>query len=204
MELDELHISSTTYMILIIIFICFVIVFVKLIFFSKRLHKRTHLHDDNVHDNVLYVHQPYTYNETTQVNNKQIPKNDIVNNIQNMKTISNINLNVPTVGVNCNITKDCSNGLVCANNLCKRVIPTYPYKILSYDNTIVPGTQNNSTTIISNYNTSSLGQQCGGIIKNLPGNICNNSGSSSGSKGDLVCVSTSLLNTASGTCELVR
>ena len=195
MELDELHISSTTYMILIIIFICFVIVFVKLIFFSKRLPKRTHLHDDNVHDdNVLYVHQPYTYNETTPVNNKQIQKNDIVNNIQNMKTISNINLNVPTVGVNCNISKDCSNGLVCANNLCKRIIPTYPYK--SYGNTTVKG------SIISNYNTSSLGQQCGGITKNLPGNICDNSGS--GSKGNLVCVSTSLLNTASGTCELVR
>jgi hypothetical protein len=140
--------------------------------------------DEHKHDyNVLYVTQPYTYKETP-ASVSTYPPNDMVNNIQKMKEVSNIQLKIPTIGTKCDLTKDCSIGLVCANKMCKRIIPTYSYKIMAYYN---------NKSIVSNYNTSELGQQCGGIVKNLPGNTCNNS--------NLVCVSDNLLNTTTGTCE---
>ena len=151
---------------------------------------------EDEHDyKVLYVTQPYTYKETPETTPgasvTTYPPNDMVNNIQKMKEVSNIQLKIPAIGTKCDITKDCSTGLVCANKMCKRIIPTYSFQTMAY--------YNNNKSVVSNYNTSELGQQCGGIVKNLPGNTCNNS--NIGDLGDLMCVSNNLLNTTTGTCE---
>jgi hypothetical protein len=103
-----------------------------------------------------------------------------------MKDVSNIKLKIPIIGSKCDITKDCSTGLLCANKMCKRIIPTYSYKTMAY--------YNNNKSVVSNYNSSGLGQQCGGIVKNLPGNTCNGM--------NILCVSDNLLNTTTGTCEI--
>jgi hypothetical protein len=149
-----------------------------------------HTYETVKEDKVLYVTQPYTYKETPASVTTTYPPNDMVNNIQKMKEVSNIQLKIPAIGTKCDITKDCSTGLVCANKMCKRIIPTYSYQRMAYYD---------DKSVVSNYNTSGLGQQCGGIVKNLPGNTCNNS--NLGDLGDLMCVSDNLLNTTTGTCE---
>lgn len=206
MKIDNIHILTTILILLILI-----VIFVCVFYFYKNT-KNTHDNliinkSNKTHDTVLYVHQPYTYNSSTKSSDTKssgtsIQQNDIINKIQNniinkiqnMKEVSNINYNVTNMGIKCNTYKDCHDGLVCANNTCKRVIPTYPYKTMEYDTNESIKKTSKSASTVSNYNISYLGEQCGGIVKNLPGNTCDH---------DLLCTSTNLSNIATGTCEKV-
>jgi hypothetical protein len=189
---------NTSSVIYILIFVCFIFIlqFIAHSFYSDS--RVSQLYTNETVNKVLYVTQPYTYKETTEIPGAPVttyPPNDMVNTVQKMKEVSNIKLKIPTIGTKCDITKDCSTGLLCANKICKRIIPTYSYKKMAY--------YNNNKSVVSNYNTSELGQQCGGIVKNLPGNTCNGMNIGDlGDSGNLVCVSDNLLNTTTGTCEI--
>ena len=190
---------NTSSVIYILIFVCFIFIlqFIAHSFYSDSRVSQLYTNETVNNNNVLYVTQPYTYKETTETPTPvtTYPPNDMVNTVQKMKEVSNIKLKIPTIGTKCDITKDCSTGLLCANKICKRIIPTYSYKTMAY--------YNNNKSVVSNYNSSGLGQQCGGIVKNLPGNTCNGMNIGDlGDPGNLVCVSDNLLNTTTGTCEI--
>ena len=167
----------------IITFILFLIIFQ--ILFDSLVEKNNQvttqqiqLENEDLHS--LSVTQPYVFmgeNGTSGNAVTTYPPHDIVNTIQNAKTQINIVIKKTNLNDKCSSSKDCPDGLVCANDginsRCSRIVPIFKMKESS---------------------SSKLGEWCGVIDSySLNNNYCNTTG-------NLICVSNNINNTTYGVC----
>jgi hypothetical protein len=167
----------------IIAFVLFLIIF-KIIFDSlvdtNKTQETQQIHNEKEDLHSLSVTQPYVFMDENVTSGNTVttyPPNDIVNTIQNAKTQINIVIKKTNLNDTCTSSKDCPDGLICANDginsRCSRVVPIFKIKESS---------------------SSKLGEWCGTINSySLNNNYCNTTG-------NLICVSNNINNTTHGVC----
>ena len=134
---------------------------------------------------ILYVNQPLSYIKQTEVPMTSIKENDIVNLIEKDVQHKNIKFVTNYLGDSCKSSKDCPDELICSsyddiNFKCNRRVPENQCYLQTCKNKI-----------------GHLGDSCGGITENMLGNdtYCSRDE-------NLKCVTSSLMNNASGVCAV--